>query len=56
MTPEEIEGICMILRKRVVPKDAEEGAAIYGLAHKLAVHFTPKPAPATVLEKAGGTD
>jgi hypothetical protein len=44
MTSQEIEAIALCLRKRVVPRDAEEGAILYGLAQKLVAHFSV-PAP-----------
>ena len=40
MTPQEIESIAICLRKRVAPRDAEEGAILYSLAQKLVAHFS----------------
>lgn len=44
MEEQEIQQIAYCLRKRVVPRDAEEGAALCALAIKLVKAFEKKPA------------
>lgn len=56
MTPQEIESIVHCLVKRVTPRDAEEGVALYKLAQKLAAHFAPKPTPKPAAEGAPMSD
>lgn len=51
MTPKEIQDIAFCLRKRVKPIDAEEGAALFALAHKLVSHFAQKSDPPQDLQK-----
>jgi hypothetical protein len=53
LTSNEAQAIAVILRKRVVPKDAEEGAALLMLATKVVSHFAPQNEPQQHAQQPG---